>query len=167
MGFAGFTASETARRCGPAWRSSWRSKVSSRTEVRVLNLSRHLNSPGGPSLSSAAKAGQFLAYRSTRRNPFARPASARGPSRCLWGESDKPLSLPRSRPSNISEAHPGGPSYLPASVAHTSLVQGAWSAWPKYASAGCYFVAECNDARRASSLSLELSAARNRKALRT
>ena len=153
MGFAGFTASETARRCGPVWRSSWRSKVSSRTEVRVLNLSRHLNSPGGPSLSSAAKAGQFLAYRSTRRNPFARPASARG-LLAVFGAKVTSPSLP-ARPQLFAppELARRALAVFGASVAlRTSPLRRV--PWSKHLSriafplAGCYFVAERNDARR-------------------
>lgn len=104
MGFAGLTASETARRCGPAWRSSWRSKVSSRIEVRVLNLSRHLNSPGGPSLSFRAKARQFSRVPKCASKSFRTPRIRQGPSRCLRGESDKAPSLPaRPQPFAPSE----------------------------------------------------------------
>ena len=56
MGFAGLTASETARRCEGPWRRGC-----------VLQ--------------------GFLAYRSTRRNPFARPASAGGLLAVFWRES--------------------------------------------------------------------------------
>ena len=104
MGFAGLTASETARRCGPVWRSSWRSKVSSRTEVRVLNLSRHLNSPGGPSLSFVAKARQISRVPKYASKSFRTPRIRQGPSRCLRGESDKAPSLPaRPQPFAPSE----------------------------------------------------------------
>ena len=93
IGFAGFTASETARRCEGPWRRGC-----------VLQ--------------------GFLAYRSTRRNPFARPASARG-LLAVFGASVALRTSPLRR--------------VPWSE-HLSRI-----AFPL---AGCYFVAECNDARR-------------------
>ena len=127
MGFAGLTASETARRCGPVWRSSWRSKVSSRTEVRVLNLSRHLNSPGGPSLCFVAKVRQISRVPKYASKSFRTPRIRQGPSRCLRGESDKaPLFL---RVLNLSRHlnSPGGPSLSLAAKARfaVALTQGA------------------------------------------
>ena len=122
MGFAGFTASETARRCeGPwrrgcvlqgflAYRSTRRNPFARPASargllavfgakvakpplfLRVLNLSRHLNSPGGPSLSFRAKARQFSRVPKYASKSFRTPASARRLLAVFGAKAAKPLS---------------------------------------------------------------------------